>query len=175
MNELRESPGPAPDGPRAWLEISARLGDIGKGVNALVNDGRRAAMTAEPTRAVRRASGIVATGGPDLMLDLGGPSMGRMWSVRSLAVAPASGVTGTLAGSAYWYVGNPSVYGPGEWCAPAQTTLPAFNTVTRDSVDVHPTDHLFVVIHGGTAGQAAYARAVILDFPRYTGRPVVEL
>lgn len=174
MNELRESPAPPPDGPRAWLEISARLGDIGKGVNNLVNQGR-AASSAEPTRAVRRGSGTVATGGPDLVIDLGAPAMGRMWSVRALAVAPAGGVTGTLAGSAYWYIGNPSVYGPGEWCAPVQTTLPAFNTVTRDSADVHPTDHLFCVIHGGTAGQSAYARAVILDFPRYTPRPVVEL
>lgn len=170
--EILTSPAPAPEGPVAWLELSARLGDIGQGVKQLVADGR--ATRVLPLETPLPASGVVPASGT-LVLDLGQPAMGRRWSVKSLAVSPAAGPTGTLAGSANWYVGNPNIYGPGEWCAPTMTTLPGFQFVGADQIGVIPTNHLFCVITGGTAGQAAFARARILDFPAYAGAPMIEL
>jgi hypothetical protein len=111
-----------------------------------------------------------------VVIDFGVPAMGRRWTVKSLAMAPAAGiVSGTLAGSANWYVGNPATFGPGEWCAPTMTTLPAFQTFGADQLVVTPSNHLFVVLTGGTAGQSALARASILEYPIYSGHAVVEL
>lgn len=170
--ELMQSPAPAPDGPVAWLELSARLGDIGKGVGQLVADGRQA--RALPVQTALRKGGDVPASGT-VVLDFGAPAMGRRWTVKSLAVAPAAGLSGTLAGSANWYVGNPAAYGSGEWCAPTMTTLPAMTLLGSDQVWVTPTDHLFCVITGGTAGQSALGRAAILEYPLYSGAPTIEL
>lgn len=171
--EIRQSPAPEPEGARAWVEFSARLGDIGKGVQQLVSDGRAARTLPLETPLV--GSGTVPAGATTVTIDLGVPAMGRRWSVRSLAIAPASGLTGTLAGSVNWYVGNPFAFGPGEWCAPTMTTLPAFQFVGSDQINVTPSNHLFAVLTGGTAGQSAFARAYILDFPLYAGAPTIEL
>lgn len=171
--ELRQTPGPAPEGPAAWLELSARLGDIGQGVRQLVTDGRQA--RAVPVQSALVKGGDVPASGT-LTIDLGAPAMGMRWTVKSLAVAPASGVVGgTLGGTANWYVGNPASYGPGEWAAPTMTSLPAFQTMGADQLVVTPTNHLFVVVSGATGGQSALARAYILEYPAYSGRPTIEL
>jgi hypothetical protein len=165
-------PTQTPAGPTAWFELSARLGDIGRGVGQLVADGRQ--DRAVPVQAVQRKGGDVPASGT-VTIDFGSPAMGRRWTVKSLAVAPAGGIGGTLAGSAAWYVGQPGAFGAGEWCAPVMATLPAFTFVGADQVWVTPNDHLFCVITGGTSGQSALARAGILEYPLYTGAPVIEL
>ncbi|AGS73951.1 hypothetical protein [Streptomyces collinus] len=170
--EIQTTPGPAPDGPKAWFELSARLGDIGQGVKQLVTDGRQA--RALPIQAVLTKGGDVPASGT-VLLDFGAPAMGRRWTVKTLAVAPAAGLSGTLAGSANWYVGNPATYGPGEWAAPSMTTLPAFQGLGADQLWVTPTNRLFCVITGGTAGQSALARATILEYPLYSGHATIEL
>lgn len=166
------TPGADPQTPTAWLELSARLGDIGRGVGQLVNDGRQ--DRALPIQAVLPRGGDIPTGGT-LVIDFGSPAMGRRWTVKSLAVAPAAGPTGTLAGSANWYVGMPGAFGAGEWCAPTMTTLPAFALLGGDQVWVTPNHHLICVITGGTPAQSALARAAILEYPLYSGSPTIEL
>lgn len=162
----------APQGPTAWLELSARLGDIGRGVGQLVADGRQ--DRALPVQVALSKGGDVPAGGT-LLIDVGVPAMGRRWTVKSLAVSPAAGPGGALAGSANWYVGNPGAFGPGEWCAPTQTTLPAFTLLGSDQVWVTPTNHLFCVITGGTPGQSALVRTAVLEYPLYSGTPTIEL
>lgn len=166
-------PPPGPSGPEAWFQLTARLGELGQGVRTLVQDGRQA--RALPIMAtLTKGADIPAAG--FVTIDFGAPAMGRRWTVKNLAVAPAAGVvSGTLAGSANWYVGNPATFGPGEWAAPTMTTLPAFQTFGADQLVVTPTNHLFVVVTGGTAGQSALARASILEYPIYSGHAVVEL
>jgi hypothetical protein len=170
--ELTQTPAPAPDGPVAWLELSARLGDIGRGVGQLVADTRESRALPVQTE-LRRGGDIPASG--TLVIDFGGPAMGRRWTVRAISVSAASGVAGTLAGSANWYVGQPGAFGPGEWAAPTMTTLPAFQFVNADAMSVAGLDHLFCVITGGTAAQSALARARIFDYPQYSGNPTIEL
>lgn len=170
--EIAQSPAPQPQGPAAWVEFSARLGDIGRGVKQLVNDGRIA--RAEPLKSpLSRGQDIPASG--TVTIDLGVPAMGRQWTVKNIAVAPAAGLSGTLGGTANWYIGNPNAFGAGEWAAPTMTTLPAFQTLGQDQMIVTPSNHLFVVITGATAGQSALARAFILDYPQYSGAPTIEL
>lgn len=175
--DLTPTPAAPEPGPSAWLQLSATLGDIGRGVGQLAANAQRESQRqsrAVPIEWPLRRGGTVPAGGT-LVLDLGGPSMGRRWSVRSLAVSAPTGPTGTLAGSANWYVGNAAGFGGGEWCAPTMTTLPGFQLVGSDQINVTPTDHLLCVISGGTAGQAAIARAFVLDYPQYTGSPTIEL
>lgn len=172
--EIRPSPGPPPEGASAWLDFSAQLGNINGGIQQLVN-GAAAARNTTPTETSLVASGTVAAGNPPLVMDLGAPAMGRRWSVRNLAVSPAAGPTGTLAGVANWYVGNPAAFGAGEWAAPTMATLPAFQLVSGDQINVTATNHLFCVLTGGTATQSAFARAYVLDFPLYAGTPTIEL
>lgn len=170
--EIQTTPGPAPEGAKAWLELSAQLGNIGTGVRQLVTEGRQA--RALPIQAVlTRGADIPASG--TVLIDFGAPAMGRRWSIKTLAVAPAAGLSGTLAGSANWYVGNPGSYGPGEWAAPSMTSLPAFQGIGNDQLWVTATNRLFVVITGGTAGQSALARAAILEYPLYSAAPTIEL
>jgi len=171
--EIRPSPGPPPEQPAAWLDFSARLGDISGGIQQLVS-GQQAVRNTTPTETALMASGTVPAS-QTLMMDLGAPAMGRRWSVRSLAVLAGSGPTGTLAGVANWYVGNPAAFGAGEWAAPTMATLPAFTFVSGDQCNVTATNHLFCVITGGTATQNAFARAYVLDFPLYAGSPTIEL
>jgi hypothetical protein len=142
-------------------------------VQQLVNDGRQA--RAMPIMATLVRGGDIPASG-FVLIDLGLPAMGRRWSIKNLAVAPAAGITsGTLGGSANWYVGNPAAFGPGEWAAPTMTSLPAFQTMGTDQMTVTPTNHLFVVITGATQGQSALARASILEYPAYAGAPTIEL
>lgn len=173
MTDGQFAPTGPPEGPSAWLDISARLGDIGRGVGQLVSDGRMERSQALPIQAVLAKGGDVPASNT-VTLDFGQPARGRRWTVKSLAVSPAV-IGGTLAGTANWYVGQPSVFGPGEWCAPTMTTLPAFLALGSDQVWVTPADHLFCVITGGTAGQSALARVAILEYPLYAGSPTIEL
>lgn len=170
--EITQSPAPTPEGPTAWVEFSARLGDIGRGVQQLVKDGR--ASRAEPLKVpLTRGADIPASG--TVTIDLGVPGMGRQWTVKNLAVGPSAGVAGTLGGSANWYIGNPAAFGMGEWAAPTMATLPAFQLLGSDQAIVTPSNHLFVVITGATQGQSALARAFILDYPQYSGQTTIEL
>lgn len=171
--EIRPSPGPPPEGPSAWLNFSAQLGDISGGIAQLVN-GVQAMRNTTPQETPLAASGVVPASGT-LVMDLGQPAMGRRWSVRNLAVVSAAGPTGTLAGVANWYVGNPNIFGAGEWAAPTMATLPAFQFVSSDQCNITATNHLFCVITGGTSQQAAFARAYVLDYPLYAGAPTIEL
>jgi hypothetical protein len=171
--EIRPSPGPPPEVPSAWVNFSAQLGDISSGIAQLVN-GAQAMRNTTPQETPLVASGVVPAS-QTLVMDLGQPAMGRRWSVRSLAVVSGAGPTGTLAGVANWYVGNPNAFGAGEWAAPTMATLPAFQFVSSDQLNVTATNHLFCVLTGGTATQAAFARAYILDYPLYAGAPTIEL
>lgn len=171
------SPTPAPPeqhGPGAWFELAARIGDLGQSVATLAAEQREQARVAAPLETTRKAAGAVPASGT-LLLDLGAPSMGRRWSIRSLAVANGGGVTASLAGQVAWYVGNPAAYGPGEWAAPTMATLPALQFVSSDQLNVLPTDRLFAVLTGGTPGQPALARAFLLDYPLYVQTPTISL
>lgn len=105
-----------------------------------------------------------------LVLDLGGPQMGRWWEVMALGVSDAGNVRTTIAGTADWYVGKAT--GPTGvagnvplaptgwiWVFP---NLP--NLVHLDERIIIPPDRLYCVIAGGTATQNVLAQAEIRDY-----------
>lgn len=126
----------------------------------------QARYLATPTSTSTRASGAVPAGG-SLVLDLDGPQLGRRWLIRLLRVSAATSVGDTLTGRADFYVGRP----PGTGQRPnvdtwqwGFATLPGIQSFTSETIPITPSDHLYCVISGGTAGQLALAGATIIDY-----------
>lgn len=158
--EIVESPGaPPPPLAEAWLNVSAKLGNLTQAMTAE----RQARIREQPLRAPVQKAGAVPTSGA-LVLDLGGPAMGRRWDVKNISVTDAADVTAAVTGKAWLYVGQPGAYGPPglRWELAA---LPAVDKFSSEQLAVTPPDRLLVVVTGSTAGQVLLARAEILDFP----------
>lgn len=158
--------------PGTIAELTLAVQAIGGRMDRELAARRRAAETV-PVRAVRQKGGTVPASGP-LVLDLGAPAMGRRWSVRNLSVCNAAAVRTAATGTADVYVGNPGVYSPVSWRWGIDA-LPGAVGFSADRVEVIPTDHLFVVVEGGTAGDGLFARAEVLDYPADSGREVIPL
>lgn len=152
-----------------WAGLTLRLDTIGQ---QLQEDARRR-RDDRPTRGSLYRGGIVPAGGR-LVLDLGVPAMGHRWDLRNVSVSNAGDVRTAAAGTADIYVGNPGAYSPAawRWGLPA---LPGAEGFSADRISVIPTDHLFVVVEGGTAGDQLLARADVADYPNQIGRPVIPV
>lgn len=104
-----------------------------------------------------------------LVLDLGGPQMGREWEVTRLAVSDAGNVRTALAGTADWYIGkaiSPSGIA-GNVPVPPTAWMWVFpnlpNLVETEQV-ITPSDRLYCVITGAAASQNVLAKAAIRDY-----------
>lgn len=116
------------------------------------------------------------------VVDLGTPSLGRVWTVRQIM---ASVLNGELAASAAanigWYIGT-NVPGPAagtgalqvttQWRA-SFTAVPSIQTYTSDILQLRSGDRLFVVVNGpvGQANAVMVFNAVVLDEPMKVGVP----
>lgn len=102
-----------------------------------------------------------------LVLDLGGPQLGREWRIVGLAVSDAGNTATACAGVADFYVGKAI---PG--AVPLQPTawrwrfpnLPNLTTFSADARTVKPADHLYCVISSGTPTQGILAQAEVQDY-----------
>lgn len=132
-------------------------------LEALILRDRQERYLQTPNAVPVQAGGVVPAAGT-LVLDLGGPQIGRRWLVRRLAVSNGLAVRTALTGVADWYVGqaggppNPAGW---QW---TMATLPSLSTFSSESIPVTPSDHLFCVITTGAAGQVAVASATVLDY-----------
>lgn len=108
-----------------------------------------------------------------LVLDLGGPNVGRKWEIRGLAVSDAGNAITAVNGVANWYVGKATAptIPAANWVPLAPTAwrwvfpvLPNLVSFTSDARTVLPNDHLYCVITGGTATQNILAQAEVKDF-----------
>jgi hypothetical protein len=143
-------------------------------------DDRRAAKRAQVQPATITPAGsavgqlqpaVPATG--PLVLDLGGPNVGRKWEIRGLAVSDAGNAATAVTGVANWYIGKATqpVVPAANWVPLAPTAwrwtfpvLPNLVTFSSDARTVLPNDRLYCVITGGTPAQVILAQAEVKDF-----------
>lgn len=114
------------------------------------------------------------------VVDLGSPSLGRVWTVRQLMAALngselATGVAITLG----WYIGvipAAQIGLPGlqqitaQWRA-SMTTVPSYTTFTSDILQVKGGEHLFAVAATGPPNGNLVLNAMVLDEPAKVGVP----
>lgn len=114
---------------------------------------------------------VIPATGP-LLLNMGGPETGNRWVVKRLWVSDAGVPTATVAGAAYFFVGQavppsgnlatwvPVPASSGRWIFP---NLPNATTFTSDAVVIKATDQLLCVITGGTVGQSIIAQGEAIN------------
>ena len=155
-------------------QISITLGGIKRQMdNAARRDEAR--LRAEPTSIPIYGSPllggsndnpVIPATGP-LLLTMGGPETGNRWVIKRVWVSDAGIPTATVAGAAYFFVGqavypqgnlatwNPVPASSGRWIFP---NLPNATTFTSDAIVIKATDQLLCVITGGTAGLSIIAQ-----------------
>lgn len=99
------------------------------------------------------ASGVMPATGP-LILDLGSPPAGSVWSIISVVVVGSDDRTAVPAGIAALYLGgepslNPSLMNLLE---PGSTTIPVRWNYNPDMHFAHVGDSLYVLVYGAAAG-----------------------
>jgi len=127
--------------------------------------------TVVPVMGYNPAGSISVDG--DLVLDLGGPQLGRKWDIRLLRISSSLHVNTAVEDTdiANFYIGMPHAYSPVNWVwnftntASTALEIPGVKNFTSNSLTVTPNDHLFCVYTSGTAGNPVLASALILDYP----------
>ena len=101
-----------------------------------------------------------------LLLDLGGPQVGRRWLIRAVSISDAGNFS-TSMGSAIcqFYVGR---HTSATAIAPQQvrwpfTVLPNAATFGSEELPVLPMDRLYCLFSGATSGQILQATALVQD------------
>ena len=96
-----------------------------------------------------RGSGVVDSNGDTLIIDLGGPTYGRLWQLRRIIIG---GVTwDTMVGGAALVVqsaNQPSVEPPLPDIADSVASLPSNGFYSTGQVIIRHPNHLFVLITG---------------------------
>lgn len=150
---------------RLEVSLSTMAANTAKLVDLQSAIDRRAAHM--PIRHPIGNTGLVVSGSK-LFIDLGGPSPGRYWTTRILAVSDAGDVATAITGatSADWYVGKVPASGlidTAGWVYHMEAP-PKVAQLTSDPVYVLAEDHLYVVVTGATTtGQQVLAKAVVWD------------
>jgi hypothetical protein len=171
-----------PAAPGVMAELSLTLGGLREEMHRARCD-REAAIARHvanlPIAWSAWGSGVVVAA-TALVINLGGPSIGRRWVVRQLAVTDAGNVRTAIAGTviADWYVGEPTPFGgvpaPQQWRA--TMTPPVIVDKSNEQIVITPTDQLFVVVTGATtAGQQLLATAQVQDFDMVHYKTVTTL
>lgn len=126
---------------------------------------RQAVAMAQPAYAPQFASGAVDSSG-NLVLDLGGPQLGRRWVVRMATFSDAVSFWNTMGSAqATLCVGRRT----GNTVYPSMVRWP-FNTAPNaatfgsDQMWITPQDHVLLSVTGGTSAQNIQATIWIQDF-----------
>jgi hypothetical protein len=144
------------------LSIGASIGTL---ADTLTQDrADRAARERPPGDNQIFKAGIAPSSG-NLILDLGGVPLGQVWQVRRLIIGGVD-VTTTAAGKAYTFSqgGPPSDLALTD-CVGIYAALPAIEKFGTHQLFLLPSEHLWVVVAGGSSGQqyAASARVEAWD------------
>lgn len=99
-------------------------------------------------------------------IDLGGPSYGRVWEVRSLIIGGITWAT-TVAGTGQIMVAStkPSSTPPVGTLQDVATSMPAKAFYSSGQFRVLHPNHIFIVVVGGTASTLYSAGGDALDMP----------
>ena len=146
-----------------WLQLGAQLESVETQLRKR-NDARDYQLANIPQDAEALGAGVVPASGP-LFIDLGHPDQGRYWQVRHVAVAGVP-ITATAAGVAYIYKRGapPSDLGVTGWIDYTSLPLPQPAFYSTHQFVVNPSEHVWVVIVGGTVGQQYAAHAIVEDW-----------
>jgi hypothetical protein len=143
-----------------FVTLGATLGTI---ADHLQSDREDRESKIPPSNEVIFGAGTFPSSG-NLVLDLGSVPLGRVWQVRRLIVG-GTAVTTAAAGAAYAFAqGSPPADLNLTNCVDIFTTLPRGNTYGTHQLFLVATEHLFVVVVGGTAGQQYQASARVEDW-----------
>lgn len=112
-----------------------------------------------------RGAGQSSSGGATLAIDLGGPSYGRLWQIRRVAIGGALW-TSTVAGSALIVVSPNQVTAPPmSDVADQAATLPNVGFYSTGQLIVRHPNHLFVVILTPTVSTVYGVGGAATDLP----------
>jgi hypothetical protein len=112
-----------------------------------------------------RGAATSAASGATLVLDLGGPSYGRLWQVRRLAIGGAQWGD-AVAGTALVVVAaNINTAPPVSDVADFSATIPNTATYSTGQVVVRNPDRLYLVVLTPTAGTLYAAGGAATDLP----------
>ena len=144
-----------------FLQLGATLGDLAESMQAERHD--RETRNLPPSNEVLFRAGVFPATG-NLTLDLGSVPLGRVWQVRRLIVGGVTVAT-AATGSAYAFAQGAA---PSDLnltnCVDIFTTLPKGNTYGTHQLFLVATEHLFVVVVGGTPGQQYAAASRVEDW-----------
>jgi hypothetical protein len=144
-----------------WLKLGATLGTLAE--NAQAEREQRETKELPPSNEVIFRAGTFPTSG-NLILDLGSVPLGRVWQVRRIVVGGVS-VIQPAAGAAYMFAQGAA---PSDLnitnCVDIFATLPRGNTYGTHQLFLLATEHLYVVVTGGTPGQQYGAASRVEDW-----------
>jgi hypothetical protein len=149
-----------------FVSVGAQLGSLVDGLEA---DREHRRSMIPPSNEQLFADGLMPSSG-NLILDLGSVPLGRVWQVRRLIVGGVA-VTTAATGKAYAFAqGAPPrdlnlTNGVGIYAA-----LPAIDKWGTHQLFLLATEHLWVVIAGGSSGQQYTASARVEDWDDATFR-----
>jgi len=143
-----------------FVNLGAQLGTLADGLDA--DRKHRASMTPPANEQLFAAGKAPASG--NLLLDLGSVPLGRVWQVRRLVVGGVD-ITTTAAGKAYAFTqGAPPADLNLTNCVDVFATLPALNKYGTHQLFLLASEHLWVVVAGGSSGQQYAASARVEDW-----------
>jgi hypothetical protein len=159
-----EDGGPDSEGGGVDVSFFVSLGaTLGRLADTLQADRDDKADTMPPSNEVVFAAGAFPSSG-NLVLDLGSVPLGRVWQVRRLIVGGVA-VTTAAAGQAFAFAQGAA---PSDLnitnCVDIFASLPKGNTYGTHQLFLVATEHLFVVVTGGTVGQQYAAAARVEDW-----------
>jgi hypothetical protein len=115
-----------------------------------------------------RASAAADSSADDLVLDLGGPAVGRIWEVRRLIVGGVTWDTTASGNAQIFILANPPMLNidpPLTELADQATTLPAKNFYSTGQFILRNPSRLIVLIDSPTASQVYAATGSVVDRP----------
>lgn len=114
--------------------------------------------------------------GSNLVLDLGAPALGTWWQIRRVVIG-APTITSSRTGTAYLYIsGNPPADAGISNVADFYSALPSFKTYGTHQQVATGTEHVWVVIVGGTnaALYSAEIKVEAFDESMYAAAALAE-
>ncbi len=157
----------------AKVDILAELGEIRQHLKSIRELEARYEREGPVQVALQGQASTASTVVP-IFIDLGGPSFGRLWEVRQLAVGGLTWAT-TVAGTGQVQVA-PAVQNAAAPVGTLQdvaTAMPNIAFYSAGQFRVVWPNHIFIVIVGGTASTQYTAGGDALDLPDRPSRTIV--
>lgn len=126
---------------------------------------RQMQAKSQPAYAPQYATGTIDSSG-NLVLDLGGPQIGRRWVVRMVTFSDAGGFWNSMSSAKVTLAVGQKV---SNIVQPQQVrwafgTTPNTATFGSDQMWIVPRDHVLLSVTGGTSGEGVVATLWIQDF-----------